>query len=951
MRRLSKLFSCGIIAIFATTIFSCSDSLKETSLMQDEKLAYIRLSLDDGFRTVLPVAEENEFTSLVLKGSKNGESECVIGSWESVAQMQSDKITVAVGTWTFTLSSKISGTTLTGKREKEIILGENSLAFTLSISDKGTGTGSFSITLNYADAENAEKVSYAIAALENTDGTPVENISSQKLFPDENSVTFTQNGINAGTYRAKVSFYGSTENDGDFELASYRELVRISTEMNSTANRTIESFEELYSIAYVLNGGEFEEGASVIETFTRKTESISFPNIGRIGYVFDGWYSVENCPEENKLTEIQQGTVGDITLYAKWTPCTDTSYRVEHYKENPNDDDFTLVESDTQNLTGTTDGQTVAEAKSYEHYTAQDFDQKTIAADGSTVVKIYYKLETVTMTFSLDGGKIGDKTSVTKSGKYGASYTIGSPTKTGWSFSGWNPSLPETMTGGTFTATYSANTNTPYKVEHYKENVTDDNFTLVESDTQNLTGTTDGQTLAEAKSYKHYTAQDFDQKTIAADGSTVVKIYYKLETVTMTFSLDGGKIGDKTSVTKSGKYGASYTIESPTKTGWSFSGWNPSLPENMTGGIFTATYSANTNTPYKVEHYKENVTDDNFTLVESDIQNLTGTTDGQTLAEAKSYEHYTAQDFDQKTIAADGSTVVKIYYKLDFFTMTFNLGGGNIDGEENITKIVKYGASYTVETPQKVGYDFSRWIPALPENATDGIYTATYTPRTDTPYKVGHYLQNANDDGYTLKDTDNLIGTTTAQTDAQAKNYEHFLAGSVAQTSIEGDGSTEIKIYYTRELITFTLELAGGTLDGQTGIITKTGRYGQYVIINNPGRTNYIFAGWNSTGELLPDTYETDKTYTALWSAVKGFEISIQASDISVTKSTNENIISFTAEECDSYSWILNDVEKSTERTFSIDTSTLKKKVYTLALEAQKGGKWYSYYAQIKVTE
>ena len=419
----------------------------------------------------------------------------------------------------------------------------------------------------------------------------------------------------------------------------------------------------------------------------------------------------------------------------------------------------------------------------------------------------------------------------------------------------------------------------------------------------------------------------------------------------MTFSLDGGKIGDKTSVTKSGKYGASYTIGSPTKTGWSFSGWNPSLPETMTGGTFTATYSANTNTPYKVEHYKENVTDDNFTLVESDTQNLTGTTDGQTLAEAKSYEHYTAQDFDQKTIAADGSTVVKIYYKLDFFTMTFNLGGGNIDGEENITKIVKYGASYTVETPQKVGYDFSRWIPALPENATDGIYTATYTPRTDTPYKVGHYLQNANDDGYTLKDTDNLIGTTTAQTDAQAKNYEHFLAGSVAQTSIEGDGSTEIKIYYTRELITFTLELAGGTLDGQTGIITKTGRYGQYVIINNPGRTNYIFAGWNSTGELLPDTYETDKTYTALWSAVKGFEISIQASDISVTKSTNENIISFTAEECDSYSWILNDVEKSTERTFSIDTSTLKKKVYTLALEAQKGGKWYSYYAQIKVTE
>lgn len=45
---------------------------------------------------------------------------------------------------------------------------------------------------------------------------------------------------------------------------------------------------------------------------------------------------------------------------------------------------------DTDNLTGTTATQTAAESKTYVGFVVKDFEQETIAADGSTIVKIYY---------------------------------------------------------------------------------------------------------------------------------------------------------------------------------------------------------------------------------------------------------------------------------------------------------------------------------------------------------------------------------------------------------------------------------------------------------------------------------------------------------------------------------------------------------------------------------
>ncbi|SEQ13467.1 hypothetical protein SAMN02910382_02100, partial [Butyrivibrio sp. TB] len=46
--------------------------------------------------------------------------------------------------------------------------------------------------------------------------------------------------------------------------------------------------------------------------------------------------------------------------------------------------------------------------------------------------------------------------------------------------------------------------------------------------------------------------------------------------------------------------------------------------------------------------------------------------------------------------------------------------------------------------------------------ARDVVFVGSFTANTDTKYKVEHYLQDLDLNGYTLKDTEELTGTTGA---------------------------------------------------------------------------------------------------------------------------------------------------------------------------------------------
>ena len=80
------------------------------------------------------------------------------------------------------------------------------------------------------------------------------------------------------------------------------------------------------------------------------------------------------------------------------------------------------------------------------------------------------------MNFDLDGGYGVEPIYA----RYGAPISVGTPTKPGYSFNGWNPELPATMPAesATHKATWKVGT-TSYTVVYWYENANDDGYSYV----------------------------------------------------------------------------------------------------------------------------------------------------------------------------------------------------------------------------------------------------------------------------------------------------------------------------------------------------------------------------------------------------------------------------------------------------------------------------------------
>ena len=287
----------------------------------------------------------------------------------------------------------------------------------------------------------------------------------------------------------------------------------------------------------------------------------------KLGYGVTGWYN--DAGTTGTAWDFDMNIVtGDITLYAKWMAGV-VSYKVEHYQEKL-DGTYPSSATETETKPGTTGQIAVYNPKTYEGFTHQsglteiNGTQQVsgfIAGDNSTVVKLYYKRNEITVTFKPNGGKIdGNPSDVTRTGKYGAVLTKpNDPTQDGYTFSNWQPtppapSLPSTFpaedatytaqwtpntytvtfsvdggTGGSLTANYGSNPSTTasstVQVTH-RDSVTFtahpdpgwevDSWTGATANTPNTTATLSGVTAA-----------------------TIVTVTFK-KTYTVTFKVEGG---------------------------------------------------------------------------------------------------------------------------------------------------------------------------------------------------------------------------------------------------------------------------------------------------------------------------------------------------------------------------------------------------------------------------
>ena len=223
---------------------------------------------------------------------------------------------------------------------------------------------------------------------------------------------------------------------------------------------------------------------------------------------------------------------------------------------------------------------------------------------------------------------------------------------------------------------------------------------------------------------------------------------------------------------------------------------------------------------FSVKHLLQNVSNDEYTQDgDPEIRNgNTGDEVGETLE--KQYPGFYSLKYDATVkIAGDESTVVEVKYDRYYYLINFNLDGGY--GVEPI--YARYGAPVNVGNPQKPGYTFTGWSGEIPktmpviENPLS--FTANWEKGT-AGFTVVFWYENANDVGYSVAGTftpaDVAPGTQKSSGDYQNQSFEgrddkHFTynADKAETVTVNGDGSTVLNVYYTRNTYTLTFKEGG----------------------------------------------------------------------------------------------------------------------------------------------
>lgn len=259
-------------------------------------------------------------------------------------------------------------------------------------------------------------------------------------------------------------------------------------------------------------------------------------------------------------------------------------------------------------------------------------------------------------------------------------------------------------------------------------------------------------------------------------------------------------------------------LEPEVKTGENekFTGWDPAVTFGTVGEITetkTITVTAKIEKVYYI-FFKDNT---------GRVVATKECTDGQTVSDFSDVtfpvgpdESITGWYFDEaaQTEKADSVTIngqnVTLYAKVEKgYWITFDANGGSY------TAPVFYAngtaAAAPVTNPTLPGYSFDRWyLDKECKNEADFSKITTSTTvyagwkAADTTYTVIHWQENADDNGYSYKESETKQGASGKQTAATAKSYLGFTAQTITQETIAGDGSTIVSVYYKRNIYTVT---------------------------------------------------------------------------------------------------------------------------------------------------
>ena len=245
---------------------------------------------------------------------------------------------------------------------------------------------------------------------------------------------------------------------------------------------------------------------------------------------------------------------------------------------------------------------------------------------------------------------------------------------------------------------------------------------------------------------------------------------------------------------------------------------------------------------YSIHHHLQNITDDEYSIHYDKITHgkaLTGSVVGDGLAlSEEDLPGFKALDYEHLVVAADGSTVIEIRYDRNYYLVDFDMSGGY--GTEPV--YTRYGATVGANDPIRHGYVFDGWelvsyngqTPtneqksqyALQSGSTIEVPAASlrYKARwitQETTYTMVFWCENAHDNDYTywgyLDNLPAMSGSFVSGQDYISRvsgidDEQHFTFNASKTDKnviVEGDGSTVVNVYYTRNYYALTFKARG----------------------------------------------------------------------------------------------------------------------------------------------
>ncbi len=450
-------------------------------------------------------------------------------------------------------------------------------------------------------------------------------------------------------------------------------------------------------------------------------------------------------------------------------------------------------------------------------------------------IKAKWTVNKYQLTFSVDGKE--NTTEVA----YGASIQKpANPTKTGYTFAGWDAEIPSTMPDKdlTFTARWTINSYT---------------LTYDLGDDTSVSQLDYGATIKTPKDPTRtgYTFAGWDTEipsTMPA-GDLTIKANWTVNVYKVTFVVDGEE------TTKEVAYGMS--IESPAvsdKTGYTFTGWTPAVPSTMPAGDLTFTAQWSINSYWLTYDLGDESSYSKLSYGAAIETPQDPTRTGYTFA---------GWDTEIPSTMPAGNLTITALWTINSYQLTFV-----VDGEET-SSVVEYGS--TIQIPavsDKTGYTFIGWDSAIPSTmpAGDLLFTAQWMINS---YKLTFVTV----EGIATTEELDFGATVTVPEDPTRTGYT--FAGwdnEIPSTMPAGDLTITAQWTVNSYKLTFIIDGEETTMDVA---------YGETIIAPElPAKEGYAFSGWNAQ---IPATMPAgDLTFEAVW-AVRGYNITYIVDGVETT--------------------------------------------------------------------